>query len=172
MDFTDQSREINQLFIVAKMYHELAKDLRSQLEDMILQLKIRQFAEYCKDISYLHNNITLIHAIAHLSSSAIRLYSIDEILKATSTRWSEYSRIRQIKDKNQVKKEVGNQIDNLIHFLLRHMVAHSESEWKRFKKYKNAYEAMSDLYFELDYLTIFTSYYCAIEAVSKELGEA
>jgi hypothetical protein len=170
MDIIDQSRQINQLCIVAKMYHELAEDLKSQLDVTILQLKIRDFADHCKDVSYLHKNIALIHAIAHLSSSAIRLYSIDEIRKSQSIRWSEYARIRQIKDKKLIKQEVGNQIDNLIHFLLRHMVAHSESEWKRFKKYKNAYEAMAELYFELDYCTIFSSYNDAIEAVNKELG--
>ena len=169
MNSSDQSRQVNQLCIVAKMYHELAEDLKSQLDVMILQLKIREFADYCEDISQLHENIALIHAIAHLSSSAIRLYSIDEIRKSKSKRWSEYARIRQIKNKIQVKEEVSNQIDTLIHFLLRHMVAHSESEWRRFNKYEIAYEAMAELYFELDYRTIFSSYNDAIEAVNKDL---
>lgn len=170
MDVMDQTRQINQLCIVAKMYHELAEDLKSQLDFTILKLKIRDFADQCKDVSYLHKNIPLIHAVAHLSSSAIRLYSIDEIRKSQSIRWKEYDRIRKIEDKNQVKQEINNRIDNFIHFLLRHMVAHSESEWKRFKDYRNAYEAMKELYLELDYRTIFLSYNNTIKAVNKELG--
>ena len=170
MDVMDQTRQINQLYIVAKTYHELAEDLKSQLDFTILQLKIRDFADQCKDVSYLHKNIPLIHAVAHLSSSAIRLYSIDEIRKSHSIRWKEYDRIRKIEDKNQVKQEINNRIDNFIHFLLRHMVAHSESEWKRFKDYRNAYEAMKELYLELDYRTIFLSYNNTIKALNKELG--
>lgn len=50
------------------------------------------------------------------------------------------------------------------------MVAHSESEWKRFKNYRNVYKAMKELYLELDYHTIFLSYNKTIKAVNKEIG--
>ena len=92
------------------------------------------------------------------------------IRKSQSIRWREYVRIRKIEDKNQVKQEINNRIDNFIHFLLRHMVAHSESEWKRFKNYRNVYKAMKELYLELDYHTIFLSYNKTIKAVNKEIG--
>ncbi len=166
----DPQRQIDQLWIVAKMYHELALNLKSHMDVAPLQLTVREFAEHCKDLSYLHKNIALLYASAHLSSSAIRLYSIEEVRKSKSIRWTEYDRIRKMTDKHQVEQDVKTQTDSLVHFLLRHMVAHSEFEWKRFKQYKIAYEAMHDIYFDLDYNTIFAAMSTVIERIKKELS--
>ena len=137
----DPKREIDQLRLVAEMYYKLAEKLKSHLDVAMLNMTIREFSDCCKNTSYLHRNTALLHAIAHLSSSAIRLYSIEEIRRSLSIRWKEYDRIRNLTDKHQVKHAMISQMNSLIHFLLRHMVCHSESEWKRFKKYKIAYEA-------------------------------
>ena len=132
-------------------------------------MKIGEFAKQCEDPSYLRQNTALLYASAHLASSAIRLYSIDEVLNCQSKRWTEYDNIRKLTDKEAVKKDVLTQLNNLVHFLLRHMVAHSESEWKRHKKYKIAYEAMKDIYFDLDYKTIFAAMSILVRSVESEL---
>jgi hypothetical protein len=167
---TDPQRQIHQLWAIAEMYHELAVSSKNQVEEAQLRLKIGEFAKQCEDPSYLRQNTALLYASAHLASSAIRLYSIEEVLKGQSKRWSEYDRIRNLTDKEAVKKDVVTQFNSLVHFLLRHMVAHSESEWKRYKKYKIAYGAMQDIYFDLDYNTIFDAMNVIVKSIGNDLG--
>lgn len=163
-------RQIDQLWAVAKMYHGLAVRMQPKLTAQ-LQLKVSEFADQCKDSSYLRKNVKLLRASAHLSSSAIRLYSIEEA-KKSSVRWVEYDRIRNLKNWDQVELEVKAKIKNLVHFLLRHMTAHSEDEWKKFKGYRIAYEAMKKVYFDLDYVTIFDAMSVVIGDVKTELGKS
>ena len=166
---TVTKRQIQQLWTVAQMYHELAVSSNSHVDEAQLRLKIGEFAQHCEDPSYLRQNTALLYASAHLASSAIRLYSIDEVLKGQSKRWSEYDRIRNLADKKAVKQDLVSELDSLVHFLLRHMVAHSESEWKRYKKYKIAYETMRGVYLNLDYKTIFATMNILVKSVGNEL---
>ena len=133
----NNQRQIEQLWMVANVYYDLATSLKDHLSYDQLKLTVREFANQCQDLTYLQQNKNLVLAIAHLASSAIRLYSIDELQKDNSIHWSKYHGILGSTDSIKARTLIQEQIVDVVHFLLRHMVAHSEDEWRGNKKYQN-----------------------------------
>ena len=86
----DDKRQIEQLWMVAKDYYDLATSMKDNLPDDQLKLTVREFVDHCQDLSCLQKNKNLVLASAHLASSAIRLYSIDELQKKFNSK-SKYS---------------------------------------------------------------------------------
>jgi len=152
----EDERQIEQLWMVAKAYYDLATSLKDYLPDDQLKLTVREFADQCQDLTCLQQNKNLVLASAHLASSAIRLYSIDELQKDNSIHWSKYYGILGSTDSNKARELIHQQIGDVVHFLLRHMVAHSEDEWKDNMKYAIAFKALEEMYFDLTYEKIFS----------------
>ena len=149
------------------MYHDLAVSEKGRLDHKQLQMTVREFASRCKDASYLANNTPLLYTVAHLASSAVRLYSIEELLR--SARWQKYWQIANLPDQQQIKLELKTHVDNLVHYLLRHGVAHSESEWQHLRL-KNAFETMYDFYLDLEFHSLFRSMAAVRQAIKSEIN--
>ena len=165
----DPQREINQLWAVAEMYHTLATNAKSHLDPTELKMTIGEFAENCKSQSYLDKHTPLLYAVAHLASCAVRLNSIEEGIR--SQRWNKYREIaKPPADEGKIKQELNKNIDSLIHFLLRHKVAHSDSEMDRKnKEQKKVYNAMYCFYLDLSYESIFQAMAMVIQSIKNDL---
>lgn len=153
-------REINQLWLVAQEFYNVAISKKNTLPVGLLAMTVREFSRKCQDRTYLNQNMGLLIACANLASSAIRLYSIDECQKCNSKRWSKYHGIFGHPDHEKAKRDILNNLDLIIHFLLRHTVAHSEDEWKDNKQYekkKIGFESLEQVYLDLTYEKIFSS---------------
>jgi hypothetical protein len=162
----DERREIAQLWAVAEMYYTLATDAKSHLVPTELKMTVGEFAERCKNRSYLDEHTPLLFTVAHLASCAVRLHSIEE--KLNSKRWQEYWKIATSKDQERIKQELKNNIDSFIHFLMRHGVAHSESERKN-SRYKKAFKVMYDFYLTLSYESVLQAMAAARQSIKNEL---
>jgi hypothetical protein len=160
-------REIKQLWFISEKYFGLALSEKDKIPQPDLEWTVRFLADKCKDPSELSKNKNLIYFVAHLNSCAVRLYSIDENVK--SERWKDYNKLKDCKDGGKIQQEIKQNLAIYIHFLLRHMVAHSESEWKKYKKFREAFETMYDIFFDLDFESIFKSMDTLIRSIRNEL---
>jgi hypothetical protein len=156
-------RELRQLWFVSKKYFELALSEKDEIPQTALKWTVKILADKCKDQSELAKNQNLIYFVAHLNSCAVRLYSIDENLK--STRWNYYQKLTKYNDAGRIRDEILQNLAVCIHFLLRHGVAHSESERKR----NTAFEAMYKIFFDLEFDSIFRSMNALIESIGNDL---
>lgn len=160
----EKIREIRQLWFTSEKYFELALSEKDKIPQIALKWTVRNLADKCKERSELSSNKNLIYFSAHLNSCAVRLYSIEENLK--SDRWNRYDKLRNCDDMQRIRDEIMQNLAVYIHFLLRHMVAHSESEWKRYRKFRTAFEVMYDIFFDLEFDSIFKS----MDLLTRSLG--
>jgi hypothetical protein len=144
----ETKRELRQLWFVSEKYFELALREKDKIPQTTLKWTVKILADKCKDSAELSKNKNLIYFVAHLNSCAVRLYSIDENLKLD--RWNCYDKLKRCNDGGRIRHEIVQNLAVYIHFLLRHMVAHSESERTRHKNFREAFEAMYDIFFDLD----------------------
>jgi flagellar biosynthesis regulator FlaF len=157
----DKRREIAQLWTVAQMYYDLAIKEKSLVDPTELKMTIGEFAENCKEKSYLDKHKPLLYAVAHLTSGAVRLYPIEYRLE--SERWKVYQCIDNINnDEEKVKKELKDNVNSLIHFLLRHEVVHAEPENKKYK-------TMFDFFLTLRFETVFQAMANVRQFIRNEL---
>ena len=159
----DKRREIAQLWAVAEMYYTLATTAKSHLDPTELKMTVDDFKKGCEGKSYLYKHTSLLYTVAHLTSGAIRLYSIEQRLN--SERWKKYDAIKKLGKDKEVKKELEENIDGVIHFLLRHGVVHSETERNK----KKAFEAMYDFFLTLSYELIFQAMAAARQSIKNDL---
>jgi hypothetical protein len=145
----------------------LALSEKDKIPQTALKWTVKILADKCKDPSELSKNKNLINFAAHLNSCAVRLYSIEENLK--SDRWSRYDKLKKSKDGRRIRDEILQNLPVYIHFLLRHMVAHSESERKRYKSFRTAFEAMYGIFFDLDFDSILKSMDALIRSIRNDL---
>ena len=152
-----QKREIDQLRFVADKYFELAETEKANISQAALHYTVGKITEYwTNDTNWPETNKSLVYLLAHLASCAIRLYSIDENLKPK--RWkSYYEKLITMSDPVEIETEIKQNLDVYVHFLLRHMVAHAESERKRNQQYKKAFEVMYSVYLSLEVCALFNS---------------
>jgi len=101
----DIKREIEQLWFVSEMYFNLALNEKTKIPKSDLNLTIDIIADKFKDIKELKKNVNLFYSIAHLTSSAVRLFSIDENLK--TDRWHIYNKIKNLDEVPRIKKEIN-----------------------------------------------------------------
>jgi len=145
----DYKREICQLWIVARYYFDKANEYYSQISETQLSLTVKEISEKFKiaNESKLGNEIVamkdLILASANFSSCSVRLYSIDEKQNSTSFQsyrnriWISDNSIEKMNNSSCVKTAYDREKVNLTHIVLRHMVAHSETESPDYKKAYN-----------------------------------
>jgi hypothetical protein len=160
-------REIRQLWFISEKYLELALAERHKIPQTALKWTVKILANKCSDPLELSKNKNLIYFAAHLNSCAVRLYSIDENLK--SDRWNRYDRLKHCNDGRRIRQEIVQNLAVYIHFLLRHMVAHSESERTRYKKFRVAFEAMYGIFLDLDFDSILKSMDALIRSIRNDL---
>jgi len=152
----EHKREIVQLWWVANHYFDLAEKVISdnKLTTTDLQIKVKELAEKCQSLSDIENNATnsaLMEINAHLGSCAVRLNTIDEILGKSyiSIRWYFYHGLVEKKDKLQ-PYEITDNLNMIIHCLMRHNVAHREDP-----PGDQAYETMRDTFNQLNIEELF-----------------
>ncbi len=145
----DYKREILQLWIVARYYFDKANEYYNQISETQLFLTTKEISEKFKiaNKSEIRNEIVamkdLILTSANFSSCSVRLYSIDEKQKSTSFKsyrdhiWISDNRIKNMRNCRCVETEYNREKGNLTHIVLRHMVAHSETENPNYKKAYN-----------------------------------
>jgi hypothetical protein len=165
----DTIRELTQLWFVSEKYFELALSEKDRIPQAALKWTVKILADKCKEQSELSRNKNLIYFVAHLNSCAVRLYSIEENLR--SDRWVRYDTLKKCKDEGKIRHEIEQNLAVYIHFLLRHMVAHSESERARHKnkKFRIAFDAMYDIFFALDFDSILKSTDVLIGSIKNDL---
>jgi hypothetical protein len=132
-----------------------------------LQLSVKALADACKDHKGFENHKNLIEASAHLNSCAVRLYAIEECI--SSERLQNYKNIRERGDACQIRDEINKSTQDYIHFLLRHMVAHSESKRLDSSKYKTAYEVMYESYLRFQFCFIFKKLEAAMGLIHGDI---
>lgn len=127
-------REICQLWLVAKYYFDTAIEHYKQIDENQLSLTIKEIVDKFKGSNEIVGMKDLILASANFSSCSIRLYSIDEIQNSRSYQsyrsriWVNDNSFRKLKNSACVKNAYVKERPNIIHIVLRHMVAHSEAE--------------------------------------------
>ena len=130
----DDKREIGQLWIVAKYYFDKAIEHYQQIDKFQLSLTVKEIAERFKNGNEIVGMKNLILASANFSSCSVRLYSIDEKQNSTSFQsyksriWITDHSIKKMINSDCVKNAYDKEKANLTHIVLRHMVAHSETE--------------------------------------------
>jgi len=122
----EYNREITQLWWIADEYFRLTDQVKKYLSDGDLQTTVEKLAKKCQHVSEITGTNALLMLLnAHLASCAVRLYSIDEKRRGCSKRWKIYKDLERKEDKLTVT-EVNKTISSIVHFLLRHNVAHEE----------------------------------------------
>lgn len=135
----DEKREINQLLIVACEYFDMAKKSKKEVSPIILSKKTKDYSDQEKI------DKETIMTSAHLASSAIRLCTIDEKLddkyqknkkRGNLTLRKELYDITKskLRDKNMEVDKITEDIDKVLHFILRNNVAHIEADKKEDKQ--------------------------------------
>jgi len=163
----DTIRELTQLWFVSEKYFELALSEKNKIPQTAMKWTVKILADKCKDPSELSKYKHLIYFAAHLNSCAVRLYSIEENLK--SERWNCYDKLKKCNDGRRIQQEIVQNLAVYIHFLLRHVVAHSESERTRYKKFRLAFEAMYGIFLDLDFDSILKSMDGSIRSIRNDL---
>lgn len=152
----DDKRQICQLWIVAKYYFDNAIEYYKQINETQLSLTVQEISEKFKIAHEIVGMKDLILASANFSSCSVRLYSIDEIQNSTSYQsyrdriWIPDKSIAKMKNSSCVKNAYDKEKVYLTHIVLRHMVAHSETENP---DYKEAYKILYS-----DYMTYTISF--------------
>jgi Mg2+ and Co2+ transporter CorA len=158
----NRKREIKQLWFMAKHYFSLSTRIKNKLNTAQLKLTPKDTAQTWNNQPKPSSNLkrfTLM--LAHLSSCAIRLNTIDEILN--STRWQIYQQIKR--NKQLSIRILRKKSKNIIHCLLRHIVAHSEPS----SKSKSQYIEMENYLQSLSLQQIYTKMNSVINSIRKEL---
>jgi len=166
----DDKREIVQLWWAGRKYFKMAEDVREDLSDDDLQLTVKQLANKCEKMSDIKGVTALQMKLnAHLGSCAIRLYSIDEKCRGMSVRWSDYESLKNKKDALTVS-EVLQKKETVVHFLLRHNVAHEEDATSKIQKHEKAYKTMQDALQELKIEQLYENMRLVRDEMEKELA--
>jgi hypothetical protein len=141
----NKERELTQLWYGAKLYFNL---LPINIEIKRLNLNIINWAKECKRHDSFYKDDLFIFS-SHLSSCAVRLYSIDEILNSKRfTNYYDYWKNKQ-KGKKYFNKSQTNEI---IHCVLRNLISHNEEEDK--DNEKRSYKYLMRYYWKLTFLEI------------------
>lgn len=85
-------REFEQLFFIADFYFELSKTEKENLTEEEINRSIHDWSLICENETNYKKIGPFLFFSAHLSSCAIRLYSIDETMR--SDRWQSYENIK------------------------------------------------------------------------------
>jgi hypothetical protein len=165
----ESRRELRQLWYVSEMYLSLAQTEKKQISQDSLKWTIKDLASKCDSNQGLKENENLIRAVAHLVSSAVRLYAIEECVG--SKRYKAYNRIIGRHNSSEISQEIEGSLHCYIHFLLRHMVAHSETRWKKDRNHEIAFKTMNDIYWKMNFTTIFEKIESAKYSLKSEIEE-
>lgn len=170
---TNDNREIVQLWWAADEYFKLAKTAKAddELSDKDLQTTVKQLGENCSHLSNIRGtNERLMRLNAHLGSCAIRLYSIDEKNWHKSRgpgRWQDYENLKAKKDSLTVE-DVLPKKKRVVHFLLRHNVAHEEDAMSN-SKYKEAFDIMQEALQGLTIKELYENMCLVMKEMAKEI---
>jgi hypothetical protein len=125
-------REITQLWWVAELYSKMAEKTKNKLKKKELQTTVKEHADRCNNISDINGTDKwLMLLTAHLTSCAVRLCTIDDIMHSDRQRF--YKQL--VKDNELEDSSLRNNLDKIVHYLLRHNVAHPEDWSKRKMQY-------------------------------------
>ena len=163
----DIKREIEQLWFESEKYFSSALNEKSKIPKSDLNLTIDIIMDKIKDEEELRKKQNLFYSIARFKSSAVILCSIDENLK--SDRWHIYNKIKNLDEVPKIKKEIKENLNNIIHFLLRDLSAHSEPERLARDKFKIPFDAMYDVYLNLGFESIFESMNYVRKSIMNEI---
>lgn len=138
------ARETTQLLIMATRYFSLGKKEKEKITDE--QILTKKASELSKEE---HMRIDIMFTNAHLSSCAVRLCTIDEKLEDFCRKSKNNHRDLRCSKYKATKCEVENKIPfkkedivnkKILHFLLRHNIAHVEADksprWQRYKDFE------------------------------------
>jgi hypothetical protein len=136
----DDKREFGQLWIIAKYYFRKAIEHYQRINNTQLSLTVKEIAERCENESEIIRIKNWLLASADFASCSVRLYSIDEkqnsnIFQSYKCRiWIKDNSINSMDNSDCVRKAYEKEKNKLTHIVLRHMVAHSETESRDYKK--------------------------------------
>lgn len=165
-------REINQLWVVAKKYFELALTEKDALSDSDMNLTVYDLTNE-KVIKKLSNYEKILYFTSFISSCAIRIYSIDanfdKDFENGKGRHHKYKSKRGNPDKQKSIIEISSNLHDYIPSILRHMTCHAEVERFDESRYIEFYEKLYEFYLSLSLIEIFQSVDKLMGIVKKEL---
>lgn len=128
---SSHKREISQLWDVATTYWHLAGNIKRDLQQCKMALTSAKVAEYYEQNSVDQTVKDLNVLLAHLSSAAIRLVTIDERLeKPPCARVFQSNYVNIYKKEKKSQEEcalwLNREFDNFVHQILRDNAAHIE----------------------------------------------
>ncbi|MHC4489289.1 MAG: hypothetical protein ACYSW7_08970 [Planctomycetota bacterium] len=170
---SEHEREIIQLWWVANHYLGLADAIMIRDKELLdkgnaTRMKVEELADKCQSIPYIENNAinrALMEINAHLGSCAVRLNTIDEILGKSyiSSRWYFYQGLVEKKDKLQTY-DITDNLNIIIHFLMRHNVAHREDP-----PGNQAYKTMRDTFNQLKIEELLNNMHCVKKDIKADI---
>jgi len=163
-----RKRELIQLWIIASHYFSLSKRLKNKLNSKQLKLTLEDIAKLCNNKPKITSELKRIMLItAHLSSSALRLNTIDEIFGLRhSKRWAIYKNLED--NSNLNKTTLHSNSDKIIHILLRHGVGHAEPSPVSARKQQ--YIEMKEYLDNLTIKQIYTKMETVLYSIEKDLS--
>jgi len=130
---TKYDREIAQLWWVSEQYFQMSEKVMKKLNKKDLRTKVKELGDRCEDISRIKDTDKLLVMLnAHLASCSVRLFTIDEKIK--SMRCLCYKKLKKMNHLEE--SNLRKNLDKIVHYLLRHNLAHPE-EWSNYKKQYN-----------------------------------
>lgn len=133
---SDDIREIGQLWFAGLYYFECATKVKNDIKNDFLNYTVQEITDIYEkqnDPNYTGEKIpieickNIMLFTAHLGSCAVRISTIDELLGEkyqVKGRWKLYKKL----DKNNTKYKIKKNLNQIIHFLLRHNIAHYEKK--------------------------------------------
>ncbi len=152
----DDKREIGQLWIIAKYYFDKAIGYYQGINDAQLSITVKEIAEQFKNENEIIKIRNWLLASANFASCSVRLCTIDEkqnsnIFQSYKCRiWVNDNSINNMNNSSCVNNAYQKAKNNLTHIVLRHMIAHSETESSDYKK---AYQMLYSDY--MNYTIVF-----------------
>jgi hypothetical protein len=159
-----EKRELTQLFKAANYYLKLAEEAKKKLEDCDLELTISEWTKEFSDKSNANYNIDIFHMTAHLASAAMRLETIESIIK--SRRYKNYKDLQRLEEPSNLEHLYSKIKGDIIHLLLRHKIGHKE----RKANDRVSYGFLMKKYFELKIIELYRGIESAIKVISDELS--
>lgn len=157
----DDAREIMQLWNAAQFCYSLVpKDVDAADMDKT----VREWSDEYESSHAFHVTPLFIHSV-HLTSCAIRLYSIDE--KRNYQRYQDYQ--RWWNDKSMGAREFSTRnTGRIIHCVLRNVVAHNEKKAVPINS-RFSYEELKNYYYNLRFYDLHQGMKDVINSIAQDL---
>jgi hypothetical protein len=157
-------REKSQLFVCAKHYFNLAKNLKDKIDKKDLELTVEKCKEkFIKEISIDDSKLPNWYLFTiHLGSCSVRLETIESILESNT--YQRYRDLLRLKDDANLEDLYRLIKKDIVHMLNRHKIGHKEESLT-----KPSYKFLKNKWENLKLIEIYSSIENALIRIEKGL---